>query len=54
MLAHEVEVAGLGSGIATYIYNTRGANATQHLHHIGMHASARRVGDDEVGATVLR
>ena len=45
----QLQVSRLGGRIATHIYNALGGGIHYHLHHIGMHTGAWRVGDYHVG-----
>ena len=48
-----VQIASLCGGIARHIDNALWCSAKNGLHHIRVHTSTRRVGDDDVRATVF-
>ena len=48
-----LQVACLGGWIAAYIYYALRVSTQDCLDNVGMHAGTRRVGDDDIGASVL-
>ena len=48
-----VQVAGLGGRIARDVDNALGGSSEDGLYHIGVHTGTGRVGDDDVGTSVL-
>ena len=48
-----LQVAGLGCWVATDVDDTLWSSIEYRLHHIGVHASTGRVGDDDVGPAVF-
>ena len=50
----EREVTGLRGGIAAHIDNARRGYLQEFLDYLGVHARARRVGDDTAGEPVTR
>ena len=48
-----VQVAGLCGRITRYIDDALRSSAEDGFYHIGMHAGTRRVGDDDIGATMF-
>ena len=53
-LIEQGEVACLRGGVATDIDDASGFGEEDGLHYILVHAGAGRVGDDDIGATILR
>ena len=53
LLVQQLQVAGLGGRVARYIDDTLGLGPQNGLDDVGVHAGPWRVGDDDVGASVL-
>ena len=53
VLAEYLQIACLCSGVAADVDDALGLGSEDGLHHVGMHAGARRVGDDDVGPPML-
>ena len=47
------KVAGLGGGVAADIDDALGVGIEYDLYDVGVHAGTGRVGDDDIGMTVL-
>ena len=48
-----LQVACLGGWIATDIHDALGSCTEDGLYHIGVHTCTRRIGDDDIGTSVL-
>ena len=53
VVVHQLQVASLGSRVATYIHDAVRSRIQDYVHYIRMHSGTWRVGDDYVWATVL-
>ena len=49
-----LQVTGLSGWVTADIDDTFGCSTENGLHHVGMHAGTRGIGDDDIRTTVLR
>jgi len=49
----DLQVAGLRRGVTAHVDNALRGGTEDGLHYVRMHAGTRRVGDDDVGATMV-
>ena len=53
IFVQKCQIASLCCGVTTYINNSLWVRAQNYVHHVGVHAGTRRVGNNYFGATVL-
>src|SRR5690554_4125878 len=49
----QLQITRLGGRVTAHIYDLIGSRIQDGLYHIGMHSGTRRIGNDDIAATVL-